>query len=111
MRRGLVVAAALTAVAACGKGLREYQHNDLQLVTSYTAKDACSCLFVMEQTEEYCRAWTKASPDVSKLTFDLQARTVESTAFLLWGAKVRYVDDVVGCQPEPSGPGLSGPGR
>ena len=98
MRRGWTVLG-LGLLAACGSdsGGRTYGRNDLQLATGYTAKEACSCLFVMEQPEAFCRAWTRASPDVAGFRVDRDARTVESSALLLWGAKARFVDATTGC--------------
>ena len=91
------------ALSSCGSnsGRRTYGNNDLVLVTSYTAKDACSCLFVMEREEEFCRAFVKASPPVARLTVDLERKAVESSALLLWGARARYVDEHDGCALEP----------
>lgn len=85
--------------ASCGgdAGGRVYERNDLQLATGYTAKEACSCLFVMEQTEDFCRAWTKASPDVAGFRVDWEARTVEASALLLWGARARFDEALSGC--------------
>jgi hypothetical protein len=92
-------------LAGCGStgpnGERIYTYNDLMLVTGYTAKDACSCLFVEEQTEEYCRAWTKANPPLGRFTFSKTSKTVTSSAALLWSATAQYVDDTVGCQLQP----------
>lgn len=97
-RAGLMLGVGLL-LASCGSdsGGRTYERNDLQLATGYTAKEACSCLFVMEQTEEFCRAWTKASPDVAGFRVDRDARTVEASALLLWGAKARFDADLNGC--------------
>lgn len=97
---------ALALLASCagekqnGSG-QDYAYNDLRLVTGYTAKDACSCMFVMEQTEEYCRAWVKANPPLGRFTYDRNTKTVTSSAALLWSATAKYVDDVVGCQLQP----------
>ncbi len=77
-----------------------YSYNDTMLLTGYTAKDACSCLFVMEQTEEYCRAWVVANPPLGRFTIDFKQKIVTSSAAVLWSAQARYVDDVVGCQIE-----------
>jgi hypothetical protein len=82
-------------------GRRRYENNDLVLVTSYTAKDACSCLFVMERDEAFCRAFVKANPAVARLTIDREKKTVETSAVLLWGARARYVDARNGCVLEP----------
>jgi hypothetical protein len=98
----LLLALLFTACDNTGpNGERIYTYNDLMLVTGYTAKDACSCMFVMEQTEEYCRAWTKANPALGHFTFDKTSKTVTSSAAVLWSATARYVDDTVGCQLQP----------
>jgi hypothetical protein len=100
--RGVLLAALLSLLTACKSGgRRTYENNDLQLVTAYTAKDACTCLFVMEREEEFCRAFVKASPPVARLTIDTEQKAVESSALLLWGARARYVDAHDGCVLEP----------
>jgi hypothetical protein len=97
--RALMVLACAASLS-CGRGdtvQRPYDNNDLQLVTSYTAKDFCSCLFVMEMSEEYCRRWTAASPAVATLTVDYEERSVQTAAALLWGEKARFVSARDGC--------------
>lgn len=86
-----------TWLLSCGGAPGEYDNNDLQLVTGYTAKDFCSCLFVMEQTEAYCRAWTKASPAVARIRIDERRKVVSASAAILWGAEARFVDAQQGC--------------
>ena len=99
MRRALRWAAALSLLAACGNPAGpEYSHNDLRLITAYTAKNACSCLFVMEMDEAYCRAFAKQAPTVYSLSIDKENQTVGSTALLLWGTTARFIDATVGCQ-------------
>jgi hypothetical protein len=84
--------------SACGDpAVRTYNNNDLTLVTGYAAKDMCSCLFVMRQSEAYCRAWTRASPAVNTTRVDWEARAVESQAAVFFGARARYVDRRRGC--------------
>ncbi len=101
MRRLLgVLAAGLWAVSCGGDGTggrRMYDNSDLRLATAYTAKEVCSCLFVLEQDEAFCRAWTRASPNVARFRVDREARTVESAALLLWGGRARFVDARTGC--------------
>lgn len=91
------------ALTSCGRdsGRRLYRNNDLVLVTSYTAKDACSCLFVMEREDEFCRAFVKANPAVASLTIDREHKAVETSALLLWGARSHYVDAHDGCVLDP----------
>jgi hypothetical protein len=98
MRRTVLLAALLPVLGSCGKSDRRlYDNNDLELVTTYTAKDACTCLFVMERDEAYCRAFVKASPSVAHLTIYPEQKMVETTALLLWGARARFVDARTGC--------------
>ena len=96
-RLGLgLLAAVLLLSCDSGKG-RLYDNNDLELATTYTAKELCSCLFVMQMPLDYCRAWTKASPDVAKFSIDLDHKTVETTALLNWGARARFDSAQFGC--------------
>jgi hypothetical protein len=98
----MLLAALVPALSSCENGGRRvYGNNDLVLVTAYTAKDACTCLFVMEREEEFCRAFVRASPAVAHLTIDTEKKVVESSALLLWGARAHYVDAQSGCVLEP----------
>jgi hypothetical protein len=100
--RAVLLGALVPVLASCqsGEGRRLYDNNDLELVTTYTAKDACTCLFVLERDEAYCRAFVKASPAVARLTIYSDQKRVETTALLLWGARARFVDERTGCQVE-----------
>ncbi len=106
MRRrvlAVLLGALLPVLSSCGSGSgrRTYHNNDLVLVTSYTAKDACSCLFVMEREEEFCRAFVKADPAVASLTIDREKKAVETSALLLWGARAHYDNAHDGCVLDP----------
>lgn len=74
-----------------------YLHNDLQLATAYAAKETCSCVFVMEMDEAFCRRWTKAQPAVAKVAVDRETKTVTSFALILWAQRARYVNEKAGC--------------
>ena len=91
----LLAALLMTAALGCDAGA--YGKNDLQLITAYTAKMMCSCLFVMERDEAYCRAWSKQSPAVASASIDFDARSVESDALFMWSATARFVDARHGC--------------
>lgn len=98
----LKVLALLSAVGALGGCASEgpprtYDNNDLELAVGNGARMMCSCLWVMDMPEAYCRAWVKASPDVAKVSVDFGRKRVESSAFLSWAATARYVDEQVGC--------------
>lgn len=96
----LLMLTALALSAACADPQRDprlFDNNDLELAVGNTARMGCSCLFVMNMNEAYCRAWVKASPDVAKMNIDWAGKRVESSAFLSTSAVAHYVDDKRGC--------------
>ncbi|MCC6338055.1 MAG: hypothetical protein IT380_29185 [Myxococcales bacterium] len=96
--RALFVVAALGLAGCASEGPpRLYDQNDMELAAANGARMGCSCLFVMERDEEYCRAWVKASPNVAKLRFDSARKRVEASVFISFAATAHYVDDQVGC--------------
>lgn len=100
MRRIALVSGLFLLTSCGGDGTRTYERNDLQLLSGYTAKEACSCLFVMEQTEAFCRNWVRASPAVASWSFDEDEKSVRAGAILFWGAKARWVSEKFGCALE-----------
>jgi hypothetical protein len=98
---GALAALGVVALAAgCASDTsspRTFANSDLELAVGNGARMACSCLFVMEMPEDYCRAWVRASPDVARISIDATAKTVEAAAFISWAAKARYVDAQRGC--------------
>ncbi|HLT31863.1 MAG TPA: hypothetical protein VK013_17630 [Myxococcaceae bacterium] len=87
-------------VAACADPdaeQRTYANSDLELSPSYRAAEVCSCIFVMGQDEDFCNRWTVANPNVSTFRVDHEKKTVESSAFMMWGARAKFVDEKTGC--------------
>lgn len=98
MRRLFFALVCLGLVACASEGPpRTFDNSDLELAVGNGARMGCSCFFVMERDEAYCRAWVKASPDVAKVTFDRANRRVEASSFVSWAATARYVDERIGC--------------
>ncbi len=96
----LALTAALVVLGACADdngNPRTFANSDIELGVGNGARFGCTCLFVMEMPEAYCRAWIKASPDVAKVAIDWNAKAVESTAFISWSARAHYVDAKRGC--------------
>lgn len=96
----LMTLVALGLVAGCANDNgtpRTFANSDLELVVGNAARMGCSCRFVMEMPEDYCRAWVRASPDVAKLSFDMVNKKVESAVFISWAATARFVDEKRGC--------------
>jgi hypothetical protein len=100
--RRLLVAAALGSalLVGCGPGSNEYDNNDLMLAGGHHARDMCSCLFVMTMPVSFCEAWAYAEPPVARYSVDFERKTVEASAFILWGARARYIGPHFGCQLE-----------
>ncbi len=95
----LLALGALLALSSCtaSDGDVLYANNDLVLVVGNAARMTCSCIFVMNMSEDYCRAWTKASPDIARFSVDRDAKTVEASSLISWSAKAKFIDDKRGC--------------
>jgi len=91
----VLVALAYLGVFPGVKG--RYHSSDPALAVAYRAKEACSCLFVEERDEAYCRAWTEASPDVARLSIDASRGEVSARALLFWSARARHRPGGGGC--------------
>ncbi|MBL8954058.1 MAG: hypothetical protein JNK82_24995 [Myxococcaceae bacterium] len=96
-RRALLGVLLLAACAGEKDGERTYDNNDAQLAVGNAAFSTCTCLFVMEMPEDFCSAWVKASPAVARVGIDTANKAVESSAFIVWGARAHWVDDKRGC--------------
>lgn len=96
-RLALGAALLLMACASRTTDPQTYDNNDVELAVGNAARMTCSCLFVMRMDAAYCAAWVKASPSVARFKVDTQAKTVEASALLQWGATARFVDDRRGC--------------
>jgi hypothetical protein len=97
MRRVLSV---LIVLAIAAIGCERYEANDLQLLTVYSAKQLCSCVFVMKRSDDFCDAWAKEDPNVKTATIDRKNERVETQALGMWGARARFVDAHRGCVVE-----------
>lgn len=92
---GLVLG--LSGCAADDPKLRTYDNNDLELAVGNAAKMTCTCLFVMQMDDAYCRDWVRASPNVARFSVDKDKKVVDASAFIAWPARARLVDDKRGC--------------
>ena len=93
----LLGALALAGCAQDDPKLRTYANNDLELAVGNAAKMSCTCLFVMQMDEAYCKDWVRASPNVARFFVDKEKKVVTSSAFISWTARAHYVDDKRGC--------------
>lgn len=104
MSRLLVVAALALLGASCAgenaKGERTYDNNDAELAVNNAAFMTCTCVFVMEMPDDFCSAWVKASPAVARVGVDRGTKSVESSAFVTWAARAKWLDAKRGCALE-----------
>jgi hypothetical protein len=68
--------------------------DQFQILTGFSAKEVCSCAFVVEQTDEYCKAFGKLEGYDVESVIDRNAKTVTST-FLLTSRTARFEDGCV----------------
>jgi len=80
-RTTLVVVPALVALAGLVSSDRAgaKSANIFQLLTGFSSKETCSCAFVVEQTDEYCKAFGQSAGYDVAITIDRTARTVTSS--------------------------------
>jgi len=98
--RILMLSAGVLALGGCAQDKTEphtYANSDEQLAVGNATKMSCSCLFVMNMDEAYCREWVKARPAIVRFSIDWKAKSVEASSFIVWAAKAHYVDDKRGC--------------
>lgn len=93
-----LAALVLVLMACASEGPpRTFDNNEMELSVGNFAKMSCSCVFVMEMPDEYCRAWVKATPDIGSFSIDHQRKQIDASAFTVWTATARFVDERHGC--------------
>ena len=90
----------LLLIACGGPAARHYDPGLLDLAAAASAKQVCSCVFVMQRDEEFCAEWTRVSPDIARFRVDPDEREVRSRALVVGRARARFVDEQVGCVQE-----------
>jgi hypothetical protein len=70
------------------------------LASGFSAKESCSCVFVVEQTDAYCKAFGQPSDSVApKVEIDHAALSV--TASFLGATRTAHFVDGSGCALDP----------
>ncbi len=77
--------------------LGRYRTPTPALAVAYRAKETCSCVFVEGRDDEFCRAWTVASPDIARAEVDRAGKVVRARALRFWTATARFVGEGRGC--------------
>jgi hypothetical protein len=92
------VLSVLGLVLATAGRARARDVDQFDILTGFGAKEACSCVFVADQSDEYCQAFGQTGAAPVKLVVDRKAQTVEAS----FGAVTRiarFTQDE-GCQTE-----------
>ena len=96
--RKLFLLFTLILTSACVEG---YSHNDLRMLTAYRAKEVCSCLFVQQQSEAFCEAYTVANPNLATYSVNFDDKTVQAEALMMWSNTAKYNSAQFGCVLDP----------
>jgi hypothetical protein len=89
----LLTAGGATLLAA--ERVRAREASQFEVLTGFSAKEACSCAFVVEQNDEYCVAFGQTGPVPVAVAIDHGAKTVTST-FLGTSRTARFTEGA-GC--------------
>ncbi len=82
----------------CPKSEVETYHNSLFLLgASFSAKEVCSCVFVAGLDEDFCRTWTRVSPDLARFKVDVATQQVRANTLGLGRAIAEYQGEQLGC--------------
>ncbi len=66
------------------------------IISSFTAKEMCSCLFVIEQKEPFCRRYVKQWLPVQKITIDRKKKIVKVKGLWITN-EAKYINRRSGC--------------
>ena len=97
MRALLPLAVLVAGCARSDEALHTYDASLLQLASGYSAMMTCQCIFMMEQTEEYCAEWVRVSPEVARFKIDWENKSITSRSLGFRPVTSLYVDDRQGC--------------
>jgi hypothetical protein len=67
------------------------------VLPSFTAKEACSCYFVSQRSEEECREFTRQYLPRQALEFEPDAKRVRAKGFGVW-REAEWVSENLGCR-------------
>lgn len=79
LRRLGLATATFTVLGVLMSSHRAEADDIFVLLSGYGAKEGCSCVFVVEQADDYCKTFAQASVYPVDLTIDHTAKTVTAT--------------------------------
>jgi hypothetical protein len=69
--------------------------DQFEILTGFSAKESCSCAFVVDQTDAYCQAFGKIGTYELTIAIDRQAKTVTSSITTI--SRTARFTDGAGC--------------
>ena len=72
--------------------------NLIQVGLNFTAKSMCSCLWVTNNSKEFCDEYTALEEVSPKMDINEASNEVNTSLFWLFSAKAKYVGVKQGCQ-------------
>lgn len=88
-----LIALVFVWVALNWKAIRDFP----QVLPSFSAKEFCSCYFVNQQTEIYCRELVRQYLPLKSLEIDESSKEVRATGYF-GKQSARYVSERFGCE-------------
>ena len=79
MRRLVVILALLAPLLIPSHQLGAAPVDAIGLLTGFATKEACSCVFVVGQTDDYCTAFGQQGGYMVPITIDHTAKTVSAS--------------------------------
>ena len=94
----LLPAFLILMLTACTKKEGEYSSSIARLGLNFTAKSMCSCLWVSDNDEEFCREYAALKQVTPRISVDHDAKIVKTSLFWILSSKARFVNSRRGCQ-------------
>lgn len=98
-RAAVFIIAAACATLLGAERARARDANQFQVLTAFSAKEACSCAFLVGQTDDYCTAFGQIGEFAVDVSVDRSAKTVKST-FAGTARTARFTEGA-GCLTDP----------
>lgn len=76
----------------------EYENSVADLGLGFVSKEMCSCMFVAEQEEGFCREFVKIKQVSPNINVDLREKSITASLFYIFKRTSQLRGDHQGCQ-------------
>lgn len=77
---------------------QHYRANVLELGLGFSAQAMCSCLWVSQNDEDFCREYIALKQVQPKIKVDHQKKSVQANAFLIFSRSSIFKSNEKGCE-------------